>query len=112
MYLVCMLQLFLPLILISAGRKLVYNNFIISYHLFGPVLSESVPISSQSKENRMKCLSYDGLDDAGSHEKEALHHDLLSPMREEKSLLAIKAVSTNRCMGGRWKKIFVNRARE
>ena len=70
-----------------------YSNIVI-FTAFCPVLSDGMSVSSPSRENN-KHLGSDG-SHTGSREKEDMYLDLLSPMREEKSLLAIKAVSTSR----------------
>ena len=79
-------------VFINSMRK--FAAYIISYCFSYPVLSEGASVSSQSSENNKKNSSSDG-SDPESHKKRDIHLDLLSPMREEKGLLATKAVSTS-----------------
>ena len=59
------------------------------------VLTEGMSHSSLPRVGKKEPSSSDG-PDAESQQKTGMPFDLLSPMREEKSLLAIKAVSTSR----------------
>ena len=59
------------------------------------MLMEGMSHSSLPRVDKKESSSSDG-PDAKSQQKTGVPFDLLSPMREEKSLLAIKAVSTSR----------------